>query len=109
MPRWISAIKDGLVPQSKQWVKNDAGQALRDFRDKDLRYSYLIIGGMIVIGLIVNWLFAHSRGWTVWPFVLAAGILLCIHEAAERNGTGVPPLQVCALFGGAIAGWIVMM
>jgi hypothetical protein len=109
MSRWITALKQSWMPQSKRWVKDDAGKALRDFRDQDLRYSYIIIAAMVVIGLVVNWLFAHSHGWTVWPFVLAAGILLYIHEAAERNGTGVPPLQVYALFGGAIAAWIIAM
>jgi hypothetical protein len=104
-----SLFKKPNVDQAKQWVQKDAAQALRDFRDKDLRYSYLIIGAMVVIGLIVNWLFAHSHGWTVWPFVLAAGILLYIHEAAERNGTGVPPLHVYGLFGGAIALWVIVM
>jgi hypothetical protein len=97
------------LPQSKQWVQKDATKALRDFRDKDLRYSYLITGAMVVIGLIINFVFAHSHGWTVWPFVLMAGILLYIHEAAERNGQGVPPLQVYGLFGGAIALWIIVM
>src|ERR1700759_2076933 len=109
MPRWISAIKDGLVPQSRKWVKDDAGKALRDFRDKDLRYSYLIIAAMIVIGLVINWLFAHSHGWTVGPFVLAAGTLLYTPEAAKPTGPGAPPLQVYALFGGGIAIWIILM
>ena len=94
---------------SKQWVQQDAAGALRDFRDKDLRYSYLIIAAMVVVGMIVNWVFAHSHGWTVWPFVLAAGILLYVHEAAERNGTGVPPMHVYGLFGGAMALWVIIM
>ena len=81
--------------------------ALREFVGQDLRPSHLILGAMIVVGALVNLLFAH--GWTVWPLVLAFGILTIINEAADRNGQGIPPFQVYAFFFGAGAAWIVLV
>jgi len=81
--------------------------ALREFARQDLRPSHLILAAMIVVGALVNLLFAH--GWTVWPLVLAFGILTLINEAADRNGQGIPPFQVYAFFLGAGAAWIVLV
>jgi len=81
--------------------------ALHEFVRQDLRPSHLILAAMIVVGALVNLLFAH--GWTVWPLVLAFGILTIINEAADRNGQGIPPFQVYAFFLGAGAAWIVLV
>jgi len=81
--------------------------ALREFVRQDLRPSHLILAAMIVVGALVNLLFAH--GWTVWPLVLAFGILTIINEAADRNGQGIPPFQVYLFFLGAGAAWIVLV
>jgi hypothetical protein len=88
-------------------IKTHVVSALRDFVRQDLRPSHLILGGMIVVGALVNLLFAH--GWTVWPLVAAFGILTLINEAADRNGQGIPPFQVYAFFLGAGAAWIVLV
>lgn len=88
-------------------IKSDVRIALRDFSRHDLRWSHLAIGVMILIGVIVNLLLPH--GWTVWPFVLAAGIITMVHEAAERNGQGVPPLHAYAFFAGAVIMWVVLV
>ena len=81
--------------------------ALRKFVAMDLRWSYYATGGLVLIGLLVNLFFAH--GWTCWPFVMAASILLMVHEASERNGTGIPPLYVYAWVAGVIAFWILVV
>ena len=88
-------------------IKADVTTALREFSMHDLRWSHLLIGMMILIGAIVNLLLPH--GWTVWPFVLAAGIMTMVHEAAERNGQGVPPLHAYAFFAGAVLTWVVLV
>jgi len=67
---------------------------LRDFRRKDLRWSYGAVGILILIGVLSNIFFRH--GWAVWPFCFAAGAMAMVHEAAERTGQGVPPLYVYA-------------
>jgi hypothetical protein len=92
-------IKEELIQHGRK--------GLREFVRDDLRTSHLIIGGLVVVGLIVNILLPN--GWTVWPFVVAAGILLTIHEAAERNGTGVPPMHVYALFFGGMIAWLAVV
>lgn len=79
-------------------------EGTRQFIRINLRWSYLAIAGMVVIGVVVNLTLAH--GWTVWPVVLAAGIMLMVHEAAERNRQGVPPLHAYALFISAMAAWL---
>src|SRR4051812_35241113 len=65
---------------------------LRDFRRKDLRWSYGAVAILIGIGIFSNIFFRH--GWAIWPFCFAAGAMAMIHEAAERTGQGVPPLYV---------------
>ncbi|HEV8377543.1 MAG TPA: hypothetical protein VGP99_01740 [Tepidisphaeraceae bacterium] len=64
----------------------------RDFRRKDLRWSYGAVGILIIIGVLSNIFFRH--GWAIWPFCFAAGAMAMVHEAAERTGQGVPPLYV---------------
>ena len=60
---------------------------------------------MVFLGILVNLLLPH--GWTVWPIVLAASLMLLIHEAADRNGVGVPPLMVYSFFGGVVIFWLI--
>jgi hypothetical protein len=67
---------------------------IRDFRSKDLRWSYGAVAILIVIGVLSNIFFRH--GWAIWPFCFAAGAMAMIHEAADRTGQGVPPLYVYA-------------
>jgi hypothetical protein len=81
--------------------------AINQYVELDLRWSYLIIAGLIVIGIIVNCLLPH--GWTIWPFIASAGLMLMVNEAATRNGHGVPPMRVYALFASAIAIWIAVV
>jgi hypothetical protein len=78
-----------------------------EFLELDSRWSYLIIAGLVAIGAIVNWLLPH--GWTIWPLVGAAGLMLMVNEAAQRNNEGVPPMKVYAFFAGAIIIWIVVV
>jgi hypothetical protein len=81
--------------------------AFRDFVRLDMRPSHLIIGGMILVGAIVNILLPH--GWTVWPVVLAFGVLTIINEAVDRNGQGIPPVQVYGFFIGIGIAWLVLV
>jgi hypothetical protein len=80
---------------------------LRTYIRTDLRWSYLLIFAMMAGGVVINLFMPH--GWTVWPLVMAAGMMLLIHEAADRNGEGIPPLQVYAFFLGALVIWFFMM
>jgi hypothetical protein len=101
-----TALKEvGMSQSFRQRFDQNFALAKENF-DVFLRRSYIIIAGMIVVGIIINCILPH--GWTVWPFVMALGILLMTHEAAQRNGQGVPPLQVYALFGGGILAWIII-
>lgn len=81
--------------------------ALRQFAEMDLRWSYYASGGLVILGLFVNLLLPH--GWTVWPFVMAGSILLMVNEAADRNGSGLPPLLVYGLAAGAMVFWIIVV
>jgi hypothetical protein len=85
-------------------VKTRLAGVLRDYARVDLRASHIIVVAMILAGVLIN-LFV-ARGWTVWPFVGAFGILTYINEAADRSGQGIPPFQVYAFFIGAVAVWI---
>jgi len=88
-------------------LKKDVPRALRQFADHDLRWSYLAMGAMVVGGAVINLLLPH--GWTVWPFVLAATIILFTNEVVERNGQGIPPLRVYAFVGGAVVAWLTIV
>ena len=78
---------------------------LREFMQQDLRYSYYVAAGLILLGAIVNLFLDH--GWTVWPFVFVAAFMTMVHEAAERSGQGVPPLYVYAGFVSMLALWVI--
>lgn len=88
-------------------IKTRIAAMLRDYARQDLRTSHIAVGAMILVGAVLNLIF--TRGWTVWPFVLAFGILTYINEAADRNGQGIPPFQVYAFFIGAGAFWAVIV
>ena len=89
------------IPINISWQQRDkAAKALREFYQLDMRWSFLVAGGLIVLGIIVNIFFAN--GWIIWPFLAVAGVMSMIHEAAERNGQGVPPLYEYAFLLGAI-------
>jgi hypothetical protein len=98
---------DGKFHAWRQKAKHFIRLWLRTYIRTDMRLSYLLIFGMMVIGVLVNLFMPH--GWTVWPFVMAAGMMLLIHEAADRNGEGIPPLYVYAFFIGAMLSWFLMM
>jgi hypothetical protein len=97
---------EGRVRLAQQWdrTKVALSEGLWQFIRIDLRYSYCAIPVMVLLGILVNLYLPH--GWTVWPLVLGAGLMLMINEAADRNGQGVPPLQVYLLFFVAILLWL---
>ena len=84
-------------------IKDRLMEAMRQFVRLDLRLSHIILGVSILIGAFINLFFAH--GWTVWPVVLAFGILTYINEAVSRNGQGIPPYHVYAFFLGTVVIW----
>lgn len=81
-----------------------AGRAAKQFSLTDLRWSYLVNGTLLVIGLLC--IFLMKNGWTVCPFLGAAGIIVMLNEASDRNGQGVPPLRVYLFFFGAVMAWV---
>lgn len=101
----LTAVSADARPRPK-WdrFKYILREGTRQFIRINLRWSYLAIAGMVVLGAVVNLTLAH--GWTVWPVVLAAGIMLMVHEAAERNHQGVPPLHAYIFFISAMAAWL---
>ena len=92
---------------SVEHIKAAIDKVFRDYVRTDLRPSHLIIGAIIIVGAIINLIFA--RGWTIWPFVAAFGFLTYINEAADRNGQGIPPFQVYAFLIGGVTAWIVLV
>jgi hypothetical protein len=89
----------------QDWLKRIPG-ALALFRDHDLRWSYFLLAAGLVVGTLVNLFLPH--GWTAWPGVAMVLILFYVHEAADRNGQGVPPLHVYALFAAAGIAWLIL-
>jgi hypothetical protein len=89
-----------LRPSSRDRVM----MALQQFTRLDLRWSYLAIGVLVVVGAVLNVVLPH--GWTVWPIIMAVGGMMMVHEAAERNGQGVPPGHAYAFIFGALFTWL---
>jgi hypothetical protein len=89
------------------WRKQDVVDGLRRTYQRDLRWSYLVIGGMVLVAGFVNAIMPH--GWTVWPMVLGAAIMMTMHETAERSHEGVPPFQAYALFAAGLFAWLVVV
>lgn len=78
---------------------------LRQFSIADLRWSYIIVAGMVVVSVLINVIF-KSKGWTIWPFTAETAAVVFIQELVERNTDGMPPLQVYALALGILLVWI---
>src|ERR1019366_386022 len=87
-------------------LKKNVKEGLRQYGQTGLRWSYLVIAVMAVLGAVVNLFLPH--GWVVWPAVLAIGIMVLINEAATRNTQGVPPLVVYGWVIVALAAWVAM-
>src|SRR5688500_7985991 len=50
--------------------------ALQQFTRLDLRWSYLAIGVLVVVGAVLNLVLPH--GWTVWPMIMAVGGMMMV-------------------------------
>ena len=85
-------------------IKPRLTTAGHEFIRHDLRFSHLVVAASIVLGALINLFFAH--GWSIWPVVLAFGILTYINEAVSRNGQGIPPFQVYLFFMVAVVLWL---
>jgi hypothetical protein len=109
-----------FLRQPQQWAEQAAARlrdwpamvdytrkGFREFGRHDMRWSFIISGVLVVIGAAVNVLLPH--GWTVWPFVAAVGMMLMVHEAADRNGQGVPPMHAYALITSSMSAWLVVV
>jgi hypothetical protein len=90
----------------RQSARNLPG-AVADFYTTGMRWSYWAIAAMALAAVLVSFVF--TNGWTVWPFMFCAGVMFMIHEAAERNGEGVPPLHVYGLVIGLLAVFVVIV
>ena len=88
-----------------QEARQFAIKAWQQFSWSDLRWSYIAIAAMLVVGVLVNWLLPN--GWTIWPLIPVIGMLIVVNESADRNGQGVPPFQVYAFFGAVALIWLV--
>jgi len=86
-------------------TKSQLLSALRSFAQQDLRWAYLINAGLVVIGAVVNIFMPH--GWTIWPMVGAAGIMVMVNEATDRNAVGIPPFQVYIMIAVATILWLI--
>jgi hypothetical protein len=78
----------------------------RSFRSRDMRWSYGAVIALIAVGVASNVFLKH--GWAIWPFCFAAGAMAMVHEAAERNGQGVPPLYVYSGVVAILVVWVIL-
>jgi hypothetical protein len=85
-------------------LKKQLKDGLKQYGQTGLRWSYLIIAGLSVVGAVVNLFLPH--GWVIWPVVLAIGIMVMINEATARNNQGLPPLVVYGWFIVALCVWV---
>ena len=97
-------MKDPTTPASWQ---DRLRIVFKQYVAHDMRYAHIGLAIMVALGLVINLVLPH--GWTVWPFVLAAAIILTIHELADRYGQGIPPLHVYAWFVGAMVLWLLVV
>jgi hypothetical protein len=97
----------GRMSAGAQWLLGAVPGAARDMGWEGMRWSYILIAVLVVIGGVVNLVVAH--GWTVWPIVAVAGMLLYLNEAADRNASGIPVLYVYALAGMAVLLWVAVV
>jgi hypothetical protein len=79
-------------------------EGFRQFAVMDLRWSYLAGVVLLGIGVAVNLWLPH--GWIVWPLVFIVAVMMMVHEAAQRNGEGIPPGRVYLLFAGGLTIWL---
>ena len=108
-PEWqkaILAVMNFRPAEFYEQLRKELPRTLRDLVRLNLRTSYLVAAGLVVIGAIVQRFIPH--GWSVWPVVFVGGLLAMIDEAVDRNGTGIPPLRVIALTIGFLGGWLGM-
>jgi hypothetical protein len=95
----ISQLRDQLSALRPRLLST-----IRELYQVEMRHTWYLVAAMILLGLVVNLWLPH--GWTIWPIVFIAGIMAMVHEAAERNGQGVPPLHVYAAVAAVLALWI---
>ena len=88
-------------------LKHRVGGALKQFYITDMRWSYYAILGVIVAGVVINIVWPHL--WQMWPFLFAVAVLSVVHEAAERNGQGVPPLYAYGFLVGILVFWTIVI
>ncbi len=82
-------------------------KGLRAFSWADLRWTYLITAGLIVVAAAINIFSTMRYGWTIWPLVPAIAAMVAVNEASDRHGQGVPPLEVYVFFVGAMIVWAI--
>ncbi|HEX8522469.1 MAG TPA: hypothetical protein VF669_09455 [Tepidisphaeraceae bacterium] len=87
--------------------KERAYLALSEFYRNDMRWSYIVIGIVIVVGIVCNIMWPSL--WMMWPILFAVAVMSIVHEAAERNGQGVPPLYAYAFLFGFLALWVLVV
>ena len=85
-------------------IKTFAIRARAQFSWSDLRWSYVIIGGLLLLCIPISMLLEH--GSQIWPVVPVLGMMIVVNESVERNGQGVPPFQVYAFFAMIIGVWM---
>jgi hypothetical protein len=100
-------MKKGVDMQSVKEGRDKAVVALKQFYNQDMRWSYYVILGLILAGIVVN--VAWPQLWMMWPFVFAVAVLSIVHEAAERNGQGVPPLYAYGFLFGVLLFWVIVV
>src|SRR5262245_39161943 len=89
-----------------QQYKDKATDAITEFYRNDMRWSYWVIGLLVVVAIVAGF---FKGGWQLYPFLFAAGVLSMIHEAADRNGQGVPPLYAYGFLLGVVGLWVVIV
>lgn len=71
----------------------------------DLRWSHLALVGAALLCVVISLVLPH--GWTVWPMLPVVALLIVVNEAVDRNGQGLPPIQVYLFFAAVVFIWIV--